>query len=122
MAPLRGMTRTDQIEGHAEDDEGTSHLILVTIVRHQDECATSDRLDGYGEEVGLGVGESHRSYDLWPRSSTLCLAAKGRYLHESGDTIKGNVCAELDTTSGVDLDISECHTQEGDYGVQSSPW
>jgi hypothetical protein len=61
--------RTNEIERHAQDDEWTSHLVLVAEIGHQDEGAASNCLYRHGQKVGFGVTESHGSDDLRPRSS-----------------------------------------------------
>jgi hypothetical protein len=63
---LRYMTLTDQIKGHAQHDERTSHLIFVAEPCHDNECTSAYRLDRDGEQIGFGVAESHSSDDLGP--------------------------------------------------------
>lgn len=79
---------TDEVERQTEDDERTSHSVLVAVVGDDHEEATTDKLNRNSEKVCFHVGEFHGPDDLW---------------HERGDTVEGNVGTELDRPGSVDL-------------------
>lgn len=79
---------SNEVERHAKNYEWASYPVLVAIVGDNHEKRPADKLDWDSEEVRFHVGESHRPDNLW---------------HEGRNTVKSNVGAELDRSSGVDL-------------------
>jgi hypothetical protein len=79
---------TDNVTNEAEDDEGASHLVLITESGDDEERYSPDKVDRNSEQLSIHITISHAPDDGW---------------HECSQSVQRDIGAELDGSSGVSL-------------------
>lgn len=88
MVLLLQIRLTDNVTNEAENDEGASHLVLITEPGDDEERYSPDKVDRNSEQLSIHITIAHAPDDGW---------------HEGSQSVQRDIGAELDGSSGVSL-------------------